>query len=556
MVASASMARRLSALWAALSAVVLALSMLAATGDALAQRRVPAGPRPAASASASASAPAVTSAAPVVAPVKPAPVVAPADVKVRERLILTLRASRGGHDPAWRAKEANGALEAVLANPDELPPVTVKPLEGGTSVLVGTRPILSLGPEDVSDPETEPLDLLASPTAAKIDDALKTERKRAELATTVFSLSLVVFSALLAFLLLGRMSDLSERLRAWVMDNPDRVAGIRLGNVEFLSPGAARGAAAIAVTLGHRFLQVSIAYGWLLFVLSLFKSTRDYTERLTGLLVRPLYALASRVGAALPAVVIAAIAFLAITVLLRFIGLFFDSVARGETRIAWLPRDLAKPTAVLARFAVVLFSLAVASPLLTGNEDGALSRAGLMFVVGVALSATPVMATAAAGVVALFGRRLTKGHFVDVGGSRGKLVDVNLLELRLEDDAGCELRVPHLLALVRPLRIGGAKAQSRVDVVVADSVDAQRAETVLRAAVRELGTRGTVELYLIDREGAHFRVNAAAPAAEESVGVALARALTRAGIAFGPVGARPTQSTEPLGATDDDEGAA
>ena len=116
--------------------------------------------------------------------------------------------------------------------------------------------------------------------------------------------------------------------------------------------------------------------------------------------------------------------------------------------------------------------------------------------------------------------------------------------------------MPHLLALVRPLRIGGAKAQSRVDVVVADSVDAQRAETVLRAAVRELGTRGTVELYLIDREGAHFRVNAAAPAAEESVGVALARALTRAGIAFGPVGARPTQSTEPLGATDDDEGAA
>lgn len=527
-------------------ALLLAALCVVFASAAAAQRR-PA-PATARSALVDAAPPPAESPPPAVAPsAAPAPTAAPAEVRVHERKILTLRSSRGGRDPAARAKEANEALEAILAAPEEIPPVTSRAQDGAAVVSVGTRPVLTLGEEDLPDTGGQTLDVLASQTAAKIDDALKTERKRAELATTVFSLSLVVFSALLAFLLLGRMADLADRLRAWVADNPERVAGIRLGNVELLSPGAARGASSIAVTLGHRFLQVSIAYGWLLFVLSLFKSTRDYTERLTGLLVRPLYALAARVGAALPALVIAAIALLAITVLLRFIGLFFDSVARGETRISWLPRDLAKPTAVLARFAVILFALAVASPLLTGNEDGALSRAGLLLVVGVSLATTPVLASAAVGVVAVFGRRLPKGHFVDVGGSRGKLVDVGLLELKLEDESGCELRVPHLFALVRPIRVGGAKTQSRVEVVVADALDAQRAEAALRGVVKELGTRGTVELRLLDRRGAHFVVMAAAPA-ETSVGLAVARALTRAGIPFGEGAPRPRQPTEPLGA--------
>ena len=60
---------------------------------------------------------------------------------------------------------------------------------------------------------------------ARLSDAVSSERKRSAIATTVFSVSLLVFSALIAFWLLGRASDLAGRLRTWMADNPERVAG-------------------------------------------------------------------------------------------------------------------------------------------------------------------------------------------------------------------------------------------------------------------------------------------------------------------------------------------
>ena len=49
----------------------------------------------------------------------------------------------------------------------------------------------------------------------------------------------------------------------------------------------------------------------------LFESTRGYTERLTGAVVKPIYALAARIAGALPLVLVAAIAVVAISVLVR-----------------------------------------------------------------------------------------------------------------------------------------------------------------------------------------------------------------------------------------------
>ena len=163
---------------------------------------------------------------------------------------------------------------------------------------------------------------------------MSTERKRSAIATTVFSFSLLVFSALLAFLFLNRVSEGAAKLRARIGDNPEKVTGLRLGKIEFISAGAARGGLSIGLALGHRFIQIAIAYGWLIFALSLFDATRGYTERLTGMVVKPLYGLAARIGGALPLIVVAAIAVLAVSVLVRFVGLFFDSIGRGDTRVA------------------------------------------------------------------------------------------------------------------------------------------------------------------------------------------------------------------------------
>src|SRR5690606_31392185 len=133
--------------------------------------------------------------------------------------------------------------------------------------------------------------------------------------------SLLVFSALIAFWLLGRAAQVADRLRTWMSENPERLTAVHLGKIEVVSAGAARGGASIVLTLGYRLTQIAIAYAWLIFGLSLFESTRGYTEKLTGMMLTPIYALATRIGTSLPLFLIAAIAFLAVSVLVRFVGL-------------------------------------------------------------------------------------------------------------------------------------------------------------------------------------------------------------------------------------------
>lgn len=491
---------------------------------------------PSASAAAAASAAASGSAAAARAP-------APGEVRVHEKVVVTLRAARAGRSAQERAKAANSALEGLLAQTEDMGEARFEETQGTAVVFVGKTPIVTLGEEDVEASGEASLNVLAAQVTARLGQAVSTERKRSAIATTVFSFSLLVFSALLAFLFLNRVSEGADKLRARIGDNPEKVTALRLGKIEFISAGAARGGLSIALALAHRFIQIAIAYGWLIFALSLFDATRGYTERLTGMVVKPLYALAARIGGALPLVVVAAIAVLAVSVLVRFVGLFFDSINRGDTRVAWLSRDLARPTSVLARIGIVVVALVLASPLITGETDGVISRVGLIALVAAALAATPLLASVVVGITVVFGRRMKRGDDVEVGGRKGKVLDVTLLEVRIEDDALAEVSVPHLLGLVHPTRVHRHARLATLDIVVDATASQDEVEKALFAAARAHSSRGRVELVHLDGAGAHWRITSASMRHDVSLAKAVQDALAKLGVGLGR-GAAPARTTD------------
>jgi small-conductance mechanosensitive channel len=285
--------------------------------------------------------------------------------------------------------------------------------------------------------------------------------------------------------------------------------------------------------VGYRLTQFVILYAWLLFGLSLFESTRRYTEKLTGFIVTPIYALASRVGTALPVAIIAAIAALAVSVLVRFVGLFFDSVARGDTRIVWLPRELARPTSTLIRFGIVIAALVLASPLITGESDNALSRVGLVALVAVALASLPLLASAAAGAIVIYGRRVKKGELVEFGGRSGRVVDVRLFDVQLEDAAQSDISVPHLLGLIHPTRIHRHPPLASLDVIVDAAAPQSDVEQALLDAARTISSRGRVELVYLDAAGAHWRVYSATHRGDTTLGRAVQDALAKLNVGLG-----------------------
>ncbi len=180
----------------------------------------------------------------------------------------------------------------------------------------------------------------------------------------------------------------------------------------------------------------------------------------------------------------------------------------------------------------MIASLIAVAPLITGSDEGALSRAGVAALVTVALACTPILACAAVGVPIVFGRRLRNGDFIEAGGRAGRVKAVTLLEVRLEDVWGCEVRVPHLLGLWHATRIVGRTPMMTIVVTVDARASQAMVREALRTAANKVSDRAKIELVSLDADGARYRVSCPdEPGAD--LAVAIADALATMGIGLG-----------------------
>ena len=430
---------------------------------------------------------------------------APATVRIKDRKVFDLRLGRGKQSADDRAKAAGKAIEEAVEDP-EPPDVRVDEQGDVATVYVGHRPIVQLDAADAEAAGDASLSVHAASVAAKVRDAVKAERSRAAIAKSAFSFSLLVFFGLIAFLLTRQIGVWLDRARLHVETNPDSLPRLEVRGIEVVRPAVVRSTLLLALSFGRYFAQAAVIFGWLLFGLSLFESTRPYTGRLTAFVVAPVTSLTERLASSLPLVVVLGITVLAVSALVRFAGLFFESAARGENQVGWLPRDLSEPTGVLVRLGIVVAAVVFVLPTVTGNADGAIARAGIILLMVLAIAAVPLIATGLVGVAVVFGRRVRTGDYADIRGVSGRVTKVTLLETHLEDDDGAVLRVPHLVQLIREVRILGRAPLVTIEVTLGDDAPIELVEPALVEATRGVGTRPRVELVAVKGNETHYRL--------------------------------------------------
>jgi small-conductance mechanosensitive channel len=486
--------------------------------------------------------PPVASVAPVLAPAPVAsalpPPIAGSPVQLGDDVLFAIRVPRGGKTAAQRAGEATRALAAAAheAKAD----VRFQRKDDVAIVMVGQAPIVQLSADDAKAAGDSSLDVHVASVTAALREGLANERRREARSKAVFSISLLVFFGLIVFYLVRKIGEFAERARLWVDENGERVLAVRVQKIEVVSPATVKSTAVVGLSVAKWFAQFGIIYAWLLVVLSRFEATREYTERLTGFVLTPLSQLMTRIATGLPVLVVLTVAGFAVFVLVRFIGLFLRSVERRETSVAWLSADLAAPASALLRAAVVLAALVFLAPLVTGNPEGALARSGSIVILALGLAATPTFATAVLGAILLFGRRLRPGQRVRIGNYSGRIASIGLLDVRLEDAAGAELRVPHLYSLYQPTQVLGLTETTTLDISVSPIAALSEVRDRLLDVARIHGDGARVELVRVDSEGALFRIHVRADGqdARSTLQLAVATALRQAGIALGRLPAR------------------
>jgi len=479
--------------------------------------------------------------APIVTPPTPVAPVVPAKatieretpVRIGDRRIFVVRVGRGSTSVEGRVRLASRALE-LLADEDKAFDVHVEKKADVAVVYAGTTPVIQLSSDDAVAAGDSTLDVHADAIAAAVRSGLENELRRRHTAHLVFSFSLVVLMGLFVFLVLRGLRR-GARRAADLLREKETIPALRIGNVEVLTPATVRLALSTSIGVATPLVQLALVYAWILGALSLFPSTAGLVGKVSGYVLVPLGTFMARTGSALPVLVLLLLAAFALVMVLRFVGVFFDSVHKGEIELHWLPVTAARPVSIVLRIGLVAMSLLAVAPLLSGSDHGALPTIGMVLVASLGLASTPVLANFSAGVGALFLRRLPVGDFVEIGVHSGRIREVTLFELRLEDKAGNELRVPHLYLLIHPARHLGDAPASRYEVTVDPKAPQGKVRKTLGDAVRRQGHTVFVELVEIDAEKARYVVSGAALPGEDDFASALADALTREGLAFGRI---------------------
>ncbi|NUO50532.1 MAG: mechanosensitive ion channel family protein, partial [Polyangiaceae bacterium] len=440
----------------------------------------------------------------------PAPHTEPeaAEVRLGEALAFTLRVKHGEQTPAQRAAAASKALKDAFegSTPED---VHVEKKGDVVVVYLGKAPIVQLTDADATAAGDGSLEVHADSVAASVKKAVQAEKQRTALASRIFAICLVVFFAVVVFYLWRKIGDLAERANDWLEDNPHRVPELRLSTFTILNPAAFRSGLALAISIGKWLSQLTLVYLWLVAGLSFFESTRPYTDRINAIILQPFLALASRVAGSLPITVVVAIAVLVVAIVMRVVGLFFESVREGTTELEWLTPELARPTSILIRAGLILVTLIFAAPVLTGHPEGALATAGLVGLGTIGLASVPLVGCGVVGLVVVYGRRMRAGDFVRIGEQAGRVTDVGLLDVTLEDDSGYEIRVPHLLALVRPVTILGPTPRVEVEISVPRSVAATELREKLLLAISPAGVDPRVEIDRIAGDSVSLKLSVA-----------------------------------------------
>jgi small-conductance mechanosensitive channel len=462
----------------------------------------------------------------------------PASIRVHGRTVLELVApGPSGTSPADRAAAASTILAAALEEGGE-PKVEVSSLDGSEDHLllrVGNRDLLRLGPQDIAASGLSPA-VYGESVRARVESFLRDEGHRGRIRELVLSVCMVVLLGLLSFLALGYIGNQRNDLRRWLENKAQAERPVR--GVLIISREGLASVAYVLATSAALLAQFAIILGYCVFVLSQFALTRGWIGPLLQALLSPFGDLLQRFSQFLPSALVAVACFYVLVGAIRVLRFFLYRVSTKQLAVSWLPADLASPMQPLLEAAVVVVTILVVSPLVAGSHSDLFLQVGLLALGALGLAALPVGATLLTGAFCILSRRYALGQWIEVGPHQGELTEITLFELRLVPlDAGM-VRVPHLRALLTPVRQLPGPPLLEIDLWLGGSVHPTKAMEAISLALTERFGQMEISVRSLDAAAIGYRLRWPTLHRDRrsEVLVALSEAMARAGI---PLASQP-----------------
>jgi small-conductance mechanosensitive channel len=418
----------------------------------------------------------------------------PAELKVANRSIVTLRAALMGATPADRAAAIGERIDMLVARGGPMK-VSTRPIEGGYAVLLDDKLVFRVLDTDVDAEVDETAEEVAARAGQRLSQALSEINEARSTRTLVTA---VVIALIATIVLIGVLWALTRGYR-WAARKITSLAEARAERLErTLGQHVAGqiGLARIAVT-PLRILVILLAvlavYEWLGVTLKQFPYTRPWGEALLSNLLHAFGEFVLTAMKAAPGLLFVLLIFLVARFVVRVLHAFFLSVEQGRIHVAWVDETTARPTAKLVSAIVWLLALVAAYPYIPGSESQAFKGIGVFVGLMLSIGSSGVVNQAVSGLMLLYTRSFRPGEFVKVGETEGIVRSIGFLTTQIETLRREHITIPNAVIVGNVMRNysrvkgeGGAKVATTI--TIGYDVPWRQVQAMLRlAAERTVG---------------------------------------------------------------------
>ncbi len=364
------------------------------------------------------------------------PADAPADVVLRNRHIVTLRARYEGISPEERARGVIKRFEKAVSR-REFPDATMRRFKPAALFWVGETPILGITASDLDPLGGESLDQVGAETLVKINLVLAGIREQRDLRAFLRSLAM----ASLATLLYGAVVFTIGHLESFL---DRRITGGRISLAE-LRPLASIAHRAIIIVAW--LTRLFLGYLWVAFTLKLFPYTRPWGERLGAYLVSTFEGIALGILRALPDLFTVVVVFVIARFLIRVARAFFTSVEAGKVKLRWMYPEMVPPTRRILVAVIWIFAIVAVYPYLPGSGSEAFKGLSVLLGLMISLGGTGVVSQAMSGLVLMYSRALRADDYVRIGETEGVVISLGMLATKIRTPMHEEITIPNSVIL-------------------------------------------------------------------------------------------------------------
>ncbi|MBK1724750.1 hypothetical protein CKO23_21490 [Thiocystis violacea] len=386
---------------------------------------------------------------------------APATVEVWNRPIVTLRAVIGPLDPAQRAEQVQGRIEALppedFGDAVHAEPAQVGRLRGWL-ILVRDDIIVGILPEDLDPESGRTVEETARDGVERLREVFQARAEQQRLPLLLrgigFALGATLVYALLLLAVVRIKARVEQRLRSSAQRSRWRIFGVQIRPLLGAIERYAIKFAALAIALMGGYL-------WLTFVLVQFPYTEPWGTGLGAYLSDLLADLATGIVEGIPGVLTVLIVFFLTRLLVSSIDAFFKAVEEGRLQPSWIETGTIDATRRLTVAVIWIFALTVAYPYIPGSDTAAFKGVSVFVGLMISLGSAGFINQIMSGLVIVYARAFGVGDYVRLGKTEGLVSHVGLLSTKVVTRQQEEVTLPNAVVVGHRLTNFSRRAESK-----------------------------------------------------------------------------------------------